>query len=71
MILCKRLIYDLCGFTFQQPRDHDPYHVLILRDGAGKSVKDKTQFVKTMHHKVPELYSIGALNFLFSRFDVI
>ena len=57
----KTDLCDLCDFTFHQPGDSDPYHVLILIDRSGKSAKDKTQFVKVMRHKVTELCPIGVL----------
>ena len=38
----KADLFYLCDFLFQQPGEHSPHHLLILRDGAGKSVKDKT-----------------------------
>ena len=67
----KADLCDLCDFTFTQPGEHSPYHILILRDGAGKSVKDKPQFGKVMRHRLPELCPIGALGlYLLARFDV-
>ena len=58
----KANLCDVCHFTFQQCGELSPYHVLIFRDGGGKSVKDKTQFGKVMRHGVAELCSIGALD---------
>ena len=67
----KADLCDLCDFKFHQPKEHSPYHVLILRDGGGKSVKDKTQFGKVMRHRVPELCPIGALGlWLLARFEL-
>ena len=67
----KADLCDLCDFTCQQPGEHYPYHVLILRDGSGKSVEDKTQFGKVMRHRDPELCPIGALGlWLLARFNV-
>ena len=62
---------DLCDFKFQQPGEHSPYHILILRYGGGKSAKLKTQFGKVMRHKVAELCPIGALGlWLLARFEL-
>ena len=62
----------MCDLKFHQPGEHDSYHVLILRDGSGKFVNDKTQFGKVMLHEMPEIYSIGALDlWLFARFDMM
>ena len=58
----KADLCNLCDFTFLQPGELDYYHVLILRDGGGKSVKDKIHFGKVMRHKILELYPIGALD---------
>ena len=61
----------MCEFTFQHPDEHDPYHVLILRDGGGNSVKNNTQFGKVVYHNIPELCSIGALGLWpLARFDI-
>ena len=58
----KADLCDLCDFMFQQRGELSPYHVLILRDGGGKSIKDKTQFGKVMRHRLPELCPIGTLS---------
>ena len=60
----KADLCNLCDFTFQQ--------ILILRNGGGKSVKDKTQFGKVMQHKVAEMCPIGASGlWLLVRFEVM
>ena len=67
----KADLCDLCDFSFTQPGEHSPYHVMILRDGLGKSVKDKPQFGKVMRHRVAELCPIGALGlYLLARFEL-
>ena len=67
----KADLCDLCDFSFKQGGEHSPYHILILRDGGGKSVQDKTQFGKVMRHRYPELCPIGALGlWLLARFDI-
>ena len=69
--LYKAELADLCDFNFHQPREPDPYHIMILRDGSGKQAKDKAQFGKVMRHRLPELCSIGALGlYLLARFDI-
>ena len=69
--LYKSDMCDLCDFKFQQPGEHSPYHILILRDGCGKSVKEKTQFGKVMRHRLPELCPIGGLGlWLLARFEI-
>ena len=69
--LLKSDLCDLCDFTFQQGGELSPYHIMILRDGAGKTVQDKTQFGKVMRHKLSELCPIGALGlWLLARFDI-
>ena len=62
--LYKANLCYLCNFMFHQPGEHDPYYASVLTNGAGKSIKDKTQFGKVMYHKVPELCLIKALDFL-------
>ena len=69
--LLKSDLCDLCDFTFKQGGELSPYHIMILRDGAGKTVQDKTQFGKVMRHRLPELCPIGALGlWLLARFDI-
>ena len=62
---------DLCDFTFLQPKEGDPYHIMILRDGDAKTSKGKVQYGKVMRHKLPELCSICALGlYLLVRFEI-
>ena len=61
----------LCDFTFSQPKEHDPYHIMILRDGDAKTSKGKAQYGKVMRHRLPELCSICALDlYLLARFEI-
>ena len=67
----KADLCDLCDFSFQQGGELSPYHIMILRDGGGKSVQDKVQYGKVMRHRKPELCAIGALGlYLLARFEV-
>ena len=67
----KADLCDLCDFSFLQPGEHSPYHVMILRDGGGKTCKVKPQFGKVMRHRVAELCPIGALGlYLMARFEL-
>ena len=62
---------DLCDFSFKQTRERDPYHVVVLRVGSGKTVKDKAHFGKVMRHKDVTKCAVGALGFwLMARFSV-
>ena len=70
-LVYKADLCDLCDFTFQQTGENSPYHILILRDGGDKSVKDRTQFGEVMHHNVAEMCPIGALClWLLAHFEV-
>ena len=63
---------DMCNFNFKQPREPDPYHIVVMRDGDGKrSKKGKAQYGKVIRHRLAELCSIGALAFyLLARFGI-
>ena len=65
-------ICDLCSFTFTQPKEHDPYHIMILRHGDTNKSKDKIQHGKVMSHMLLEICSICTLG-LYSlvRFEII
>jgi hypothetical protein len=32
----KADLADMCNFKFKQPREPDPYHIVVMRDGEGK-----------------------------------
>ena len=32
----KADLADMCDFNFKQPREPDPYHIVVMRDGDGK-----------------------------------
>ena len=64
---------NLCDFTFSQPKELDPYHIMILRDrdARRKISKGKAQYGNVMRHRLPELCSIGALGlYLLARFEI-
>ena len=53
---------ELMDFTFHQENELDPYHVLIVRIGLGKTIKgDKTVYARGIRHRNPRLCHIGAL----------
>ena len=59
-------------FTFQQENEPDPYHVLVMRIGFGKTVRgDKPIYAKGLRHKDARLCHIGALGlWLMARFHI-
>ena len=66
----KADLADLCHFQFTQTREQYPYFILILRIGAGKTVKDNAEFGKVMRHNDVRLCAIGSLGlWLLARFD--
>ena len=70
-LVYKADLCDLSDLTFQQPCEHSPYYILILRDGGGKYVKDNIQSGKVMRHRGAELCPIGALGlWLLAHFEV-
>ena len=48
----KADLCDICDFMLLQPREKDPYHILVLRDGDGKGSKVKTNFDKVIRHRL-------------------
>ena len=49
-------------FTFHQENEPDPYHVLIMRIGFGKTIKgDKPLYARGIRHRDPIICHIGAL----------
>ena len=49
-------------FTFHQENELDPYHVLIVRIGLGKTIKgDKPLYARGIRYRNPRLCHIGAL----------
>ena len=67
----KAELADICDFNFKQPRELDPYHIMVLGDGDGKQSRKKAQHGKVIRHRLAELCSIGGLRFYFlARFDL-
>ena len=57
-----RQIRELIDFTFHQENEPDPYHVLIMRIGFGKTTKvDEPLYARGIRHRDPRLCHIGAL----------
>ena len=68
--LYKADFCDLCAFIFKQRREIDPYHILIIRIGFGKTVgSDHVIYASGMRHFDVTLYPIGTLGlWLLHRF---
>ena len=65
----KADLSDLCDLKFHAKLENDKYHILIMRIGASKTVKDKHFFCKTLRHQDAQLCSIGILGlYLLGRF---
>ena len=64
--LYKADLCDLCDFNFKQRREIDPYHILIMRIGFGKTVgSDHAIYARGMRHSDVTLCPIGALGLWF------
>ena len=60
---------DLCDFLFQQTLEPEPYHVLIMRIGNGKTNQKNSIFGRVMRHRDPRLCAVGGIGmFLLARF---
>ena len=57
----KADLSDLCDLKFHADREKDAYHILIMRIGACKTIKDKLIFCKSLRHQDARLCSIGTL----------
>ena len=68
----KADLSDLMDFTFHQENEPDPYHVLVMRIGFGKTVRgDKPIYARGLRHKDARLCHIGALGlWLMARFHI-
>ena len=66
-------ICDLCDFfiTTEQSKEPYPYHILILRVGAGKTNKNKVVFGRLVRHIDPTMYGFSALAlYVLCRFNL-
>ena len=66
-------ICDLCDcfITIEQNKEPDPYHILILRVGAGKTNTNKVVFRRFIRHIDPTIRGFGALTlYLLCRFNL-
>ena len=68
----KADLSDLVDFAFNQEKEPDPYHVLVMRIGFGKIVRDDNSiYVRGLRHKDARLCHIGTLGlWLMTRFHV-
>ena len=56
----KADLNDLMEFTYHQENEPDPYHVLIMRIGFGKTVKgDNPIYARGLRHRDARLCHIG------------
>ena len=68
----KADLSDLMDFNYTQKNEPDPYHVLIMRIGFGKTIKgDNPLYARGIRHRDPRLCHIGALGlWLMARFRI-
>ena len=65
-------ISDLCDLKFKSDCEKDSYHILLMRIGTGKTVKEKPIYCKSLRHKDARLCSIGSLGlYLLGRFHYL
>ena len=68
----KTDLCDMCDFTFLQPKEKDPYHIITLRDGDGKGSKAQTKFAKATRHQMSQLCTICVLGlWLLAHFEIV
>ena len=63
---------DLMDFNYLQVNEPDPYHVLIMRIGSGKTIRgDNPLYARGIRHRDARLCHIGALGlWLMARFRI-